>query len=449
MSDPLKITSARVLGLLDQFDHEVTFSFDSKFVIVYGPNGVGKTKFLEIIDSLTRLLYGNLFDIPFSVAAIRYTDGKELSVVRKIGKPERSEAQQVILEFKLTQFDKLISTWEADSNFLRATEAWLRAETPYQPYIGSTWIDPRDGEMVEFKDLENRYSDRGLVSVVGQQLVAIPDELSSFCNQLHSKLIETQRLKIENPHTNLSRVPDRRGPRITSAILDYSTSMKKMLLEALTANSRVAQQLDRTFPQRMLTATPRPGITEKDIREKYDKQSEFRSRLSEISLIGLQRELELPKRPLEKFEVNMLDLHLEDVDKKLKSFEVLLRKIGLFENIINARLIGKKIRIDAQSGITITRETNKVPIPVDALSSGEQHEIILMFDLLFNVKAGSLVLIDEPEISLHVSWQLKFISDVEKISELSNFQFIVATHSPQIINDRINQMARFGPDEYM
>ena len=72
-----------------------------------------------------------------------------------------------------------------------------------------------------------------------------------------------------------------------------------------------------------------------------------------------------------------------------------------------------------------------------------------MFDLLFNVKAGSLVLIDEPEISLHVSWQLKFISDVEKISELSNFQFIVATHSPQIINDRINQMARFGPDEYM
>ena len=157
-----------------------------------------------------------------------------------------------------------------------------------------------------------------------------------------------------------------------------------MLLEALTANSRVAQQLDRTFPQRMLTATPRPGITEKDIREKYDKQSEFRSRLSEISLIGLQRELELPKSPLEKFEVNMLDLHLEDVDKKLKSFEVLLRKIGLFENIINARLIGKKIRIDAQSGITITRETNKVPIPVDALSSGEQHEIILMFDLLFS-----------------------------------------------------------------
>ena len=58
-----------------------------------------------------------------------------------------------------------------------------------------------------------------------------------------------------------------------------------------------------------------------------------------------------------------------------------------------------------------------------------------MFDLLFNVPKGALVLIDEPEISLHVVWQLAFIPDVQRIASLSGFRFIVATHSPQIIND--------------
>ena len=66
------------------------------------------------------------------------------------------------------------------------------------------------------------------------------------------------------------------------------------------------------------------------------------------------------------------------------------------------------------------------------LSSGEQHELVLLYDLLFNVQPGALVLIDEPEISLHVSWQKRFIEDLQRISRLVKFRSVVATHSPQI-----------------
>src|SRR5690349_22975449 len=46
-------------------------------------------------------------------------------------------------------------------------------------------------------------------------------------------------------------------------------------------------------------------------------------------------------------------------------------------------------------------EPDQRPIDVEALSSGEQHELVLLFDLIFRVEKNTLVLIDEPELSLH------------------------------------------------
>jgi len=44
-------------------------------------------------------------------------------------------------------------------------------------------------------------------------------------------------------------------------------------------------------------------------------------------------------------------------------------------------------------------------------------------------------LIDEPEISLHVVWQLEFMADLLRIQAANNFQCVIATHSPQIIQN--------------
>ena len=54
--------------------------------------------------------------------------------------------------------------------------------------------------------------------------------------------------------------------------------------------------------------------------------------------------------------------------------------------------------------------------------------------------------IDEPEISLHVAWQLRFIPDVLKIAKLVGFRFIVATHSPQIINGMWDNAVGLGSE---
>ncbi|MBO4527894.1 MAG: ATP-binding protein, partial [Victivallales bacterium] len=93
--------------------------------------------------------------------------------------------------------------------------------------------------------------------------------------------------------------------------------------------------------------------------------------------------------------------------------------------------------IDSENGITFktTDESNTI-IKLSDLSSGEKQEVILLYNLLFNMPEGSVLLIDEPETSLHVAWAKEFMDDIEKILKLKKSQALIATHSPFIIGER-------------
>lgn len=85
------------------------------------------------------------------------------------------------------------------------------------------------------------------------------------------------------------------------------------------------------------------------------------------------------------------------------------------------------------------KSTQGKPIDIDCLSSGEQNEIILLYNFIFQISSNSILLIDEPENSLHVEWQSVFYEELEEICNMNNIQVIVATHSPQIIGERWEQ----------
>ncbi len=73
-----------------------------------------------------------------------------------------------------------------------------------------------------------------------------------------------------------------------------------------------------------------------------------------------------------------------------------------------------------------------------ALSSGEIQMIVILTHLYFNpeVERANVFIIDEPELSLHVQWQEKFVDGVMEAS--TETQFILATHSPTIILDKVD-----------
>ena len=69
---------------------------------------------------------------------------------------------------------------------------------------------------------------------------------------------------------------------------------------------------------------------------------------------------------------------------------------------------------------------------INRLSSGEKQLFLRVLTLKMINAENSIILIDEPEISLHPKWQQKILKVYEKIGK--NNQIIIATHSPFILS---------------
>ena len=113
-----------------------------------------------------------------------------------------------------------------------------------------------------------------------------------------------------------------------------------------------------------------------------------------------------------------------------------MNKFEILTSILNSKhFTNKTITINAESGFAINTKDGK-KLEITDLSSGEQQEVVLQYELLFKTNPNTLILIDEPEISLHVMWQKAFIEDLQRIAKMKQISFLVSTHAPQIINNR-------------
>ncbi len=72
-------------------------------------------------------------------------------------------------------------------------------------------------------------------------------------------------------------------------------------------------------------------------------------------------------------------------------------------------------------------------ILIDELSSGEKELITKVFPLYISDIKNCIILVDEPESSLHPNWQFEIMNIYRKIAEEKNCQIIIATHSPYIV----------------
>lgn len=71
-------------------------------------------------------------------------------------------------------------------------------------------------------------------------------------------------------------------------------------------------------------------------------------------------------------------------------------------------------------------------------SSGEHNLITSLIGLMATIKPNSLLLIDEPEISLHPNWQMKYVSFLKDILTSDTYNtshILIASHSHFIVSD--------------
>ena len=130
----------------------------------------------------------------------------------------------------------------------------------------------------------------------------------------------------------------------------------------------------------------------------------------------------------------VLSIYMRELEETLKEFAPIYKRLNLFATKINEKeFTNKEVLLKVQKGFE-ARLASGEELELTKLSSGEQNEIILLYRLIFDSPKGCLVLIDEPELSLHLSWIRGMLKDYKDIANITDSQYLIATHSAAFIS---------------
>ncbi|AZL83337.1 hypothetical protein EIJ81_00270 (plasmid) [Aliivibrio salmonicida] len=132
----------------------------------------------------------------------------------------------------------------------------------------------------------------------------------------------------------------------------------------------------------------------------------------------------------------VLNDKLAEIFYEISLYEDFIGRVMMFFALITKKKFAfKTFYINPDVGFAFSNHNN-TNIPLELLSSGEKNQISIFFDLIFKAENGTLILIDEPEISLHISWQKNLLKEFSEIAKFNHYaQLIIATHSPDVISD--------------
>ncbi|EHQ36428.1 AAA family ATPase [Methanoplanus limicola] len=404
----IKLEYIDIKGLFSKFNHKIPLENGEHISIVTAPNGYGKTTILRLLRAVFVGNIKEIRDIPFSSAEIGFYTEEENSTERRVLTIEKSQ-------------DK------PKGRKLPGKEMWsLHFKTCSA------------GKTLEYTVNPDNYSED-----------ETSWELSRIIPPIPVKFISAQRLW-QNSESGEKREDDLLTSHIPGAkrtyeltILNHSDDIKKRIQAMLNDYAASTQQLDATYPSRYMklcyemaegllppAETIIQSLSNIRLEQKKLKKLGF---LSHEPAKGEIFEIDEDEIKDETGVLAALTLYIEDTEKKYLIFSDLEKKIDLLIRIINALFLNLSFEIRADRGFYFTVGDSE-RIKPERLSSGEQNQLVMYYDLIFFTDPGTLVLIDEPEISLHIVWQRQYLDYIKKITDITGSEFIIATHSPQLIH---------------
>jgi AAA domain, putative AbiEii toxin, Type IV TA system len=440
-----EISVSRLFGL---FNHVIPMKMADRVTIITSPNGYGKTTMLRLVHSLFAGRYSEVRRTPFRDFRVSFEDGTSLQVVRVESAKTATRSQGTDLTvtlFRGSRREEQTTIQQPPRDAFPLALGMIERALPNLSRSGpSLWKDRQTGREMDYEEVFRTYAQYfGNISKEMLAHFAEAPWLTKFRQETRIKLIESQRLLKANKR---GENPDEEPWR--PAVLLYSSELATLIRTKLAEYATLSQSLDRSFPKRLVEKTNAPDKKTVSIRELRKRLQELENKRIALTSFGLldkeDERFDLPGMLDDQTLTNsVLPVYAEDAEQKLRVFDEIAAKINLLTTIVKAHFQFKFLTIDKEKGFQFytdyPSDSNKPrPLLTARLSSGEQHMLVLLYELLFTVEPGSLVMIDEPEISLHVTWQLEFLRDIQRVTELSGFDALIATHAPAIISDRLD-----------
>ena len=432
-----KITRIVINGLHDEYNYDV--KFDEKLTFLYGENGCGKTTILNILTAVVTGNLHNLVSYSFSSINLYYLDSEHINDEQKI-------------DIKKSK-DGIDLYYENQKHTIRYRNL---------PFDNELFED------IEEKNLENIYRRR----------YPITDRIKNLFNYVYLPLNRFgMDLYDENEIFRIRRKSLFSQNNLYNAYLNNSLNHVTTLIKNYLSNVSIKEnKINDNFRKEVLTSLVKVSS---DV--KYDENVNFFEEYKWEDVEKSKEEYKKILRDIDAWDYDKINKQLEDFFNEIKDLynsyhnsdnkkiamsiflkyaEFLkIRKITelakkyekekkeirkpqeVFIEVIND-FFGRDKQLHIENLGDIYFTSHEKNLGLKDLSSGEKQIIIIFSSLIFgleNTKAG-IYIVDEPEASLHLAWQKKFVSSILKIN--NDIQLIFATHSPELIGGYSNKAVK-------
>lgn len=429
----MKIESVAINNLFGYYSYDVNLENQDQLFIITGLNGSGKTTIMRILDNLSQGKLHFFYELPFDSIEIKLKNDQDpseqstrLLIKKRIVEKKTSKVIGDQLDTNVTpEMEVLFVCYAKEKGKEKKVSEAVLKKIKKEKRSFSFYFDGinvvnygADSSAANYPNV-----DKMNYSIDTEKVGKGMEVPFTFYSSFNVKFIEAQRLLISETDK------DKNQTTTKPTIKDVAERLAKHLKKARYDFLDESQKKSNNLMEKLLLSSD-----EVMSEDEYNKAREnLLETVNDLKIYNLASESIFPYIENKK---EILSVYIKDQKAKLEMFSDVLRELNLFSKLLERKKFAhKKILFSPQYGLKAYTDKG-APIDLENLSSGEQNEIVILYKLIFDVPSDMILLIDEPEISLHVIWQEEFMADLEEIAKVRKQQMIIATHSPQIIGNR-------------
>lgn len=424
----LNFKASKVHGYID-FD----IDFNPNLSFIAGLNGSGKTTAINLIVALLTPSFDSLNKIQFATAELKIQKRTDKTVTIKCEKNEdklilgitgipdpvvadRSEIElrerRIFLHNRkndvIREINKLPSPMflSLDRRFVKGTRKNIKDRT---------WHHDEYGRIIETFDESSDTSIEEVLKIISEESSSCRAQQVHEDQQLRNKII-LDSFNLHKPDGAL-QLPDQ---RTIQTLRRKQEAIKKTLNTLDVQGDEYEKRYAEFFDQleKLLKY-----IDENNSNRKNKSNEEYQNKIISEWIVN-QHQLE---------RINRL-FHL--VERYQNAKQRIYERLNEFQKLVNKFLeqTRKEILVTPIGEVKIKIAGKERELSI--LSSGERQILIMLAHLVLNKRLAKdgVFIVDEPELSLHLSWQDMFVDAIQAASP--NLQIILATHSPAIVGGR-------------
>lgn len=435
------IKHLKLEGLHGWLNLDVDFS--EGINVFYGRNGSGKTTLLHVIANILGADIVRFLALRFDCISMEFSEGQTIVLKQKI------LVDQSFREVECFLNDKSVGAvrgtfepkpmFEPDPRFYARIRRTLREAMSIQPTYfpafrsileAATQVERLTEEPYDvLRERTYRYGN------VASSYERPTSRQTDICRRLFGNFIP------DITYPSLKDVEQKIESEIGEAMLKVATANRQLFsrifsdsLDAVMGSAKASDEQ----PETILAAID-------DLLQQLDEpEAEAQATYSALTMHVNMLKTSVQKRTSETVS-EMLMVYKKALEERLEAQKKAFDPLQRFLDSVNSFLEKKQLTINRLPEETATahrgrrRQPSMVQLEngkrttLDTLSSGERQIVCLIYSATHIGGADSVVLIDEPELSLHIDWQRRLLTEMQQ--QMGAKQIIVCTHSPDIGED--------------